>query len=308
MNAGANAGASDKGWVDVVWLLVLATIWSSSFTAIKFAVPTMPPLTLVAVRTVIAVCVLVPIMLVQGGRLPRDSKSWTIGFALGVFGISMPFFLIGWGEQRVSSSLAAILIGIMPLATMVLAHFFNEGDRFTLAKLAGIVLGFTGIVVLIGPEALQGLGGDVVYQLAVAGAALCYAVNAVLTRNLPSGGGGRGDSRIGRGIMVLLCGVAITVPLALAIDGPGAIWQADTNAWLGALYLGVLPTGLATLIYFRLVEVRGASFFSYVNYLNPVFGVVLGALILGEVLSAQAIAALALILAGVAVTNKKRRA
>jgi drug/metabolite transporter (DMT)-like permease len=303
-----NTQPTDKGWIDMALLLLLATIWSSSFTAIKFAVPTMPPLTLVAVRTLIAVAVLVPIMAVQGGRLPRDSKSWTIGFALGVFGISLPFFLIGWGEQRVSSGLAAILIGIMPLATMVLAHFFNEGDRFTMAKFAGIVLGFTGIVVLIGPEALKGLGGDAIYQLAVAGGALCYAINAVLTRNLPSGGGGRGDSRIGRGIMVLLCGTAIAVPLALAIDGPDAILRADTNAWLGAVYLGVLPTGLATLIYFRLVEVRGASFFSFVNYLNPVFGVVLGALILGEVLSIPAVAALVLILAGVAVTNRKRRA
>jgi len=303
-----NTEPTDKGWIDVALLLLLATIWSSSFTAIKFAVPTMPPLTLVAVRTLIAVAVLVPIMAVQGGRLPRDSKSWTIGFALGVFGISLPFFLIGWGEQRVSSGLAAILIGIMPLATMVLAHFFNEGDRFTMAKFAGIILGFTGIVVLIGPEALKGLGGDAIYQLAVAGGALCYAINAVLTRNLPSGGGGRGDSRIGRGIMVLLCGTAIAVPLALVIDGPDAVLRADTNAWLGAVYLGVLPTGLATLIYFRLVEVRGASFFSFVNYLNPVFGVVLGALILGEVLSPQAVAALVLILAGVAVTNRKRRA
>ena len=308
MSTGASAGASDKGWIDVVWLLVLATIWSSSFTAIKFAVPTMPPLTLVAVRTVIAVCVLVPIMLVQGGRLPSDSRSWTIGFALGVFGISLPFFLIGWGEQRVDSSLAAILMGVMPLATMVLAHFFNENDRFTLAKLLGVTIGFAGIVVLMGPEALKGLGGDLVFQLAVAGGALCYAVNAVLTRNLPSGGGGRGDSRIGRGIMVLVCGGAIAVPLALVIDGPHAVLGADSNAWFGAVYLGVLPTGLATLIYFRLVEVRGASFFSFVNYLNPVFGVILGALILGEVLSPQAIAALVLILAGVAVANRKGRA
>jgi len=303
-----NLQSSDKGWIDVALLLLLAAIWSSSFTAIKFAVPTMPPLTLVAVRTVIAVALLLPIMLAQGARLPTDSKSWTIGFALGVFGISLPFFLIGWGEQRVDSGLAAILMGVMPLATMVLAHFFNEGDRFTLAKLVGVSIGFAGIVVLMGPEALKGLGGDLIYQLAVAGGALCYAVNAVLTRNLPSGSGGRGDSRIGRGIMVLICGAAIAVPLALAIDGPDAVLRADTNAWFGAVYLGVLPTGLATLIYFRLVEVRGASFFSFVNYLNPVFGVVWGVLLLAEVLSLQAIAALVLILAGVAVANKKRRA
>ncbi len=300
-----NTGPQAKLWHDVLWLIALAAIWGSSFSAIKVAIHTMPPMTLVATRTLIAVAVLLPIMAVQNGRLPRDPKSWLIGFALGVFGIALPFFLIGWGEQRVDSSLAAILMSIMPLSTMVLAHFFNEGDRFTRAKLIGVVFGFAGVVILIGPEALKGLGGALIYQLAVAGGAFCYAINAVLTRNLPSGGGGGGDSRIGRGVMVMLCGAIISVPLALIMDGPMAVMGADANAWWATLYIGVLPTGLATMIYFRLVEVRGASFFSFVNYLNPVFGVLWGALLLAEVISLQAMAALGLILLGVAMANRK---
>ena len=103
----------------------------------------------------------------------------------------------------------------------------------------------------------------------------------------------------------MLCGAVISVPLALIIDGPSAVMSADANAWWATLYIGVLPTGLATLIYFRLVEVRGASFFSFVNYLNPVFGVLWGALLLAEVISLQAVAALGLILLGVAMSNRK---
>lgn len=304
MAVSSHDGAGDGVWRDILWLIVLAGIWGSSFSAIKVAVHTLPPMSLVGVRTVIGVIVLLPIMAHQKARLPRDAKSWTIGFALGVFGITLPFFLIGWGEQRVDSGLAAILMAIMPLTTMVLAHFFNEGDRLSAIKLLGLAIGFGGVVVLIGPEALKGLGGALVYQLALAGAAVCYAINAVLTRNLP--GDGAGTSLIGRAVMVMICGAVISVPLALVMDGPAAVAGADRTAWLATIYIGILPTGLATLIYFHLVEKRGASFFSFVNYLNPVFGVFWGALLLAEVVTVQAVAALALILAGIAVANWKR--
>ena len=111
---------------------------------------------------------------------------------------------------------------------------------------------------------------------------------------------------IGRAFMVMICGAAITIPLALITDGPTAYLQADTDGWLATIYLGILPTGLATLIYFHLVEVRGASFFSFVNYLNPVFGVFWGTLLLSEQVSLQAIAALLRILSGIAGANLKR--
>ncbi|MDD9876376.1 MAG: DMT family transporter [Magnetovibrio sp.] len=288
---------------DVFWLITLALIWGSSFAAIKVAVATMPPMTMVAVRVVIAVAILGAIMAWQGARLPRDRRSWAMGFVLGVFGLALPFFLIGWGEERVSSGLAAILMAVMPLTTMVLAHFFNEGDPLNGAKLAGVGIGFVGVVILIGPEALKGLGGELLHQLAVAGGACCYAVNATLTRNLPHGP--PGTPMIGRAVMVMSCGAVISVPLALAVDGPGALVAVSADAWLAALYLGVLPTGLATLIYFYLIEARGASFFSFVNYLNPVFGVLWGALLLAEVIGLQALFALALILAGVAVASRR---
>jgi drug/metabolite transporter (DMT)-like permease len=289
---------------DVGWLLFLAAIWGSSYASINVAVAEIPPMTLVAVRAILALAVLFPILLWRGGRLPRDAKSWRLAFVLGAVGLALPFFLIGWAQERIESGQAAILIAVMPLATMVLAHFFTQGDRFSPGKLVGVVLGFVGIVVMVGPEALKGGGGDVLRQLAMAGAAMGYAINAVVTRNLPRGGGKA--PMIGRAVMVISASTMITVPLALIIDGPGALFNASVDAWAVTLYLGLVPTGIGTLIYFHLIEARGATFFAFVNYLNPMFGVFFGALLLGEVITVQAGAALGLILAGITVSNWRR--
>ena len=283
---------------DVFWLITLALVWGSSFAAIKVAVETMPPMTMVAARTVIALCILLPIMIAQGARLPKDIKSWYMGFVLGVFGLALPFFLIGWGEERVASGQAAILMAVMPIATIALAHFFARGDQFHWRKLVGIVLGFSGVLVLVGPEAVKGLGGQIWHQLAIAGAAICYAINAIVTRNLPSGG-----TLIGRAVMVMACGVAISIPLAILLDGATAVFDASAESIWITLYMGVLPTGLATLIYFYIVEARGPSFFSFVNYLNPVFGVLWGAFLLSEIVHLEAVLALAAILVGVAISS-----
>ncbi len=291
-------------WSDIFWLITLAAIWGSSFAAIKIAINSMPPMTLVAMRTVIAVIILYPIMTLSRSKMPSKRRSWQIGIVLSVFGIVLPFFLIGWGERRVESGLAAILMAVMPLTTIVLAHFLNKNDSLTWAKLTGVFIGFCGVIILIGFEAIEGIGVEVFSQLAIAGAAMCYAINAVLTRNLPDEA--NAGSMIGRAFMVMVCGASITVPLAIMIDGPMAFLNTNANGWFASIYLGILPTGLATLIYFHLVEARGASFFSFVNYLNPVFGVFWGVVLLSEEISLQAIFALGLVLSGIAVANLKR--
>ena len=153
--------------------------------AIKVGVETIPPLTLAAVRVILAAVILYGATLLRGERLAGGLRFWTFCFLLGVIGNGLPFTLIGWGEQRISSGLAAILMSVMPLATVVMAHFFTTGDRVTPAKFAGVVIGFGGIVVLVGPEALKGLGSDLWRQLAVGGGALCYAVAVILARNTP---------------------------------------------------------------------------------------------------------------------------
>ena len=284
---------------DFFWLISLALIWGSSFAAIKVAVETMPSMTMVAVRTLVALIILIPIMIAQGARLPVDLISWKMAILLGIFGLALPFFLIGWGEQWVDSSQAAILMAVMPIATITLAHFFTEGDSFHWRKLIGITLGFLGVLVLVGPEALKGFGEQIWGQLAIAGGAICYAINVIITRNLPAYG-----MLIGRAVMVMICGVLISVPMAILTDGFDGLMQASAESLWITLYLGVLPTGLATLIYFHLVERCGASFFSYVNYLNPVFGVIFGALLLAEEINIDALIALIIILLGIAISSR----
>ncbi|MEE9318804.1 MAG: EamA family transporter [Rhodospirillales bacterium] len=280
-------------------LFLLALIWSSSFMAIKVGVESIPPLTLAAVRVILAAVILYGATRLRGERLPSGLRFWTFCFLLGVIGNGLPFSLIGWGEQRISSSLAAILMSVMPLATVVMAHFFTAGDRMTPAKLAGVVIGFGGIVVLVGPEALKGLGSDVWRQLSVAGGALCYAIAVILARNSPPA------PLMARSAAVMIMACLVMVPAAFVAEAPWAI-EPDRESVTAAVYLGLFPTAFATIIFFYLVQMRGASFMAFVNYLIPVFGVLWGVGLLSEPVRATEVAGLIIILAGIAVAHFKR--
>jgi len=267
---------------------------------IKVTVETIPPLTLTAARLVLAGLVLGAVLIAKGRMLPRDPRIWMVSILLGIFGNALPFTLISWGELVIPSGLASILMAVMPLATVLLAHFFSEGERATRNGLGGIAVGFTGIIILVGPSALKGLGSDVWSQVAVACGAISYAVSAILVKNMPP------SPLLGRSVTVMICSSAIMVPLALWVDEPLKLAPSLPAIW-GAVYLGTLPTAVATLIYFRLIAAQGAGFFAYINYLIPVMGVIWGALFLDEIISPQALAALATILAGLFIANYRPR-
>jgi len=267
---------------------------------IKVTVDTIPPLTMTAGRLVIAGLILWSVLLIKGEALPRDSRVWTMCVLLGVFGNALPFTLISWGEQEIPSSLASILMAVMPLATVLLAHFFSAGERATRNGLIGIAIGFGGIVILVGPSALKGLGSDVWSQVSVACGAISYAISAILAKNMPP------SPLLGRSVVVMICASVIMVPAAFWVDEPSTLAPSVTAVW-GTLYLGTLPTAVATLIYFRLIAARGAGFFAYINYLIPVMGVIWGALFLSEVISTQALMALATILIGLFIANYRPR-
>ncbi len=285
----------------IVLLLFLATVWSSSFAVIKIGVETLPPITLAAVRVALAAMALYAFARTKGMRIPGDRRFWLLAFAIGFFGNGLPFILIGWGEQTIDSGLAAILMAVMPLATLFLVHLFSADERMTPAKLAGLVIGFGGVVVLIGPEALKGLGGDAIRQIAVACGALCYAIATTVAKHMP-----RLHPAVS-GTAVMVCGAAQTIVLAGIVEAP---WQLSPSpaSGLAAVYLGLFPTALATLIYFHLMQVRGALFISFNNYLIPGLGVLWGALFLGEHVSSQEMLALGLILTGIAVAGISRKA
>jgi drug/metabolite transporter (DMT)-like permease len=224
-------------------------------------------------------------------------RVWIICFWIGAFGNALPFSLIGWGEVRIDSGLAAILMAVMPLATLVLAHLFTDDERMNGWRATGVLLGLAGVVVLIGVDALAGLGDDVWRQFAVAGGAVCYAIATIFTRRLPPA------EPAPRGAAVMICASLQMVPLAILVERPDTI-APSADSLIALAYLGIVATAAATIVYFVLVAARGATFFSFINYLIPVVGVAWGLIFLNEHLSPQSIAALVLILAGIAIANR----
>ena len=279
--------------LDLALLVVLAFIWGSSFTVIKVIVEDIPPLSLTATRIAVAAVVLAVAARVLRQAWPRGRGVWAWIVAAGLTGNILPFTLISWGEERIDSGLAAIYIAIVPIATLVLAHYFTRDERFTWRKLIGVVMGFSGILVLIGPQALLHLDEYVVRQLAVALAAVSYAVNTLIVKRLS------GVRPVAMAAAIMTVSAVILAPVALWHDGLVRP-PASSTAW--AVTLGVIHTAAATLIMFFVVRRAGASFFSMINFLIPVIGYFLGVILLGEALSPRAIAALALILAGIYVS------
>ncbi len=284
-------------------LATLVVLWGSNFMFVKLGVATVPPATLAAGRLVVGAAVLVAVIRALGYRFPRPGPVWVSYTMLAVVGNSMPFWLISWGQQTIDSSLAGILMAIMPLATLVMAHLWVTGEHLTRNRALGFVLGFVGIVVLVGPAALAGLGGStgrVLAQLAVLGGALCYASQSVLVRLIL-----KGDVMVASAAIVAI-GAAISLPIALVVDQPWNLSPSVTSIW-AVIWMGIGPTAIATLAFFKLIGSAGPTFVSLVNYCVPVVAVFLGVVILGEAPNANAYTGLLLILTGIAMSQLRRR-
>lgn len=283
-------------------LACLTLMWGSSYLFIKITVGAIPPLTLVAMRLAVGAVFLAGVIWALGLSLPRRPVVWMHLLALAVLGICMPLYLISWGQQRIDSGLTGILLAFMPLATLLLAHFFVAGERMTGNKLAGFVLGLAGIALLAGPEALKQLAGgsgEFLPRVAVAGGAVCYAVNTVIARLMP-----RTDARVAAAGTMLI-GAALMLPLALLLDAPWTLRPTPLSV-AACIWLGLVPTATANIVYFRLIARTGPTFVSLTNYLSPGVAVLAGWLILGETLNEMALLALALILGGIGLATRRR--
>ena len=290
------------------WALfsILTVLFGSAFMFVDLSVRTLPPLTIVACRLCLGAVLVFGWMRHQGYSLPplfdgggKLSRSWIFFCWLAIVGNVLPFFLISWGQIEVDSSLAGILMAVMPLATMMLAHFFVHGEHLTVPKIAGFVLGFTGVVILIGPSAVGQFSTapqQLFAQLAILGGAFCYALNSIIARHAP---------RLPAAVSstgILIIGSILSTVLALITEHP---WTAsvDAIAVASVIFLGIFTTALATVVYMELVQTAGPSFFALTNYLVPVLAVIFGALFLGEVLEWRAIAALVLVLLGIFISQ-----
>lgn len=282
-------------------LSALVACWGSAFALIEIGLQALPPLIIVTGRLTIAALVLLGICYARGNSLRLPWRQWGYFFILAAIGMCMPFSLISWGQLRINSGLAGILMAITPLMTLLLAHFINKNERITIWKLLGFLTGFAGIVLLVGPDALGELGGaSFIAQLAVIGGAICYAVNGVITpfnqvRNTLVTATG-----------TMLAAALIMLLLVLLVNPFGQI-RPDFEAAAAVLFLGLFSTALPHLIFYRLIASAGPAFYSLTGYLIPVWAVILGMLFLQERLDWNAYSALALILSGIAISQFTRK-
>ena len=286
----------------IMLLLIVGAIWGSAFLAMKVAVATVPPLSISAGRVLLAATIVWVYLRARGFALPRlgtddGRRLWLAAAVITVFNTVLPFALIPWGEQFIDSSSAAIVMGASPLVALLLAHRFTTDDRLTIPKLVGVLIGFGGLLVLVGGNALGGLMEGVRGQAAVLLAALSYTVSGILIYRLAG--------RLRMEVLtasVMICGAAIAVPLALIVDRPWSLAPSEASLW-AIVYLGIFPTSLAFLIRARLIASVGYTFVAQSVYLVPLFGTFWGWLLLGERISIAAVGALVLILLGVGVSR-----
>ncbi len=280
---------------DLALLFILATIWSSSFTVIKVGVETIPPITLAMLRVLLGAVVLYVWLKLKGHKLPTAPRVWWSFFLIGVLGNAVPFSLINWGEQRIPSGLAAIVIAAMPLAALVLGRIFSD-EVLNARRMVGVLVGFAGVIVLMGPQELLALGDQALRQLAVATAAVCYAIAGILVRKLPTA------KPLEHGTGVLIASAAVLIPMSLFFEQPLSVDYTMTSVW-AAVYLGVFPTALATVLLIIVIASRGVTFLALNNYLIPLMGVAWGYLFLNEAITAEIIIALAMIFTGIAIAS-----
>ena len=286
---------------DWALLAALVAMWGSAFLFTKLGVATVPPATLAASRLALGAATLYAVMRSHGLALPPPGPRWLSFAVLAIVGNCVPFYLISWAQQFIESALAGILVAIMPLATLSLAHFFVAGERMTANRALGFSLGFGGIVVLMGPAALAGLGGSllaVTAQAAVLAGALCYAANSVMARRLIE------TDFLVASTAVLIMATVVIVPLALVLDRPWTLAPSMGSA-AAIVWLGVGPTALATLLYFTLIASAGPTFMSLVNYLSPMVALLAGITLLDEQPGTSAVAGLGLILLGIALSRRR---
>lgn len=277
-------------------LSLLAAIWGSSFLFIKVALTSITPLTIAAGRIAVAAITLAVIASLAKQHLPLSGRHWRYIFAAAIFGNVLPFTMISVGEQHIDSSLAAILMATVPLFTIVVANFMTHDECLTRHKIAGVALGFAGIIILIGPEALLSLGDNAKGQLLVATACLSYAVSGILSRNL------RGLSKLASGAAILTIGSLIIVPVALIVEKP---WQLmpSVGATGSVLALGFASTAMAQVLILSILQLRDATFLSLNNYLVPIFGLIWGFTFLGEQPGPNTAIAVAVIFIGVFISQ-----
>ena len=288
-------------------LACLGVIWGGAFLGVELALDSLAPIWVSTGRITLAAIGLVALAQLSGAGLPpartaTGRRIWLHCTGMGLFTNAIPFTLLAWGQQHVTSSFAGITMAVVPLLVLSLSHFLVPGERLTLTRAAGFAIGFSGVVLLVGGEQLfasrpAGDGGPTLAaQLACVSASCCYAIGSIITRLCPpvnttsfAAGG-------------LLAASVLILPVAAITSGmPSAI---SSTSLAGMIFLALFPTGVATILLTMIIQRAGPPFLSLVNYQVPVWAVLIGAVILSETIPSHFITALVIILGGLAVAQR----
>jgi drug/metabolite transporter (DMT)-like permease len=275
-------------------LIVLSILWGGSFFFSKVALAELRPFTLVLGRVSLASIVLNVVVVATGYRMPRSLRTWGSFTIMGTLNNLIPFSLIFWGQTHIESGLASILNATTPLWAVLLAHFFTSDERLTVNRFSGVLFGLLGVTLIIGPDALRGLGLNFLAQVAVVGAALSYALAGIYGKRF------KGIPPLVTATGQVTSTTAMMIPLVLLVDQPWTLSMPSTRTWGALLGLALLSTAIAYAIYFRLLAPAGATNLLLVTFLIPVSALLLGTTFLGERLDPNHLLGMAVIGVGLA--------
>jgi drug/metabolite transporter (DMT)-like permease len=294
--------ASRSSRIDWLLFVILGFMWGSSYLFIKIGVDAgLTPFTLITLRLLLGFVLLATVVAIAREPLPRDARTYGHLIVMGAVNIAIPFSLITWAELTVDSALAAILNAAVPLFVIVIAAIFLRDERITANRLAGLALGFVGVVILVGFDPAKLASGSLAGEIALIGSTISYACGAVYAkRNI------HGLRPMIPAIFQVGFALAMVTVLAFVFEHPiETVLQMKPEAIFAVVWLGFLGSGLAYLVFFRILGRWGATRTSMVAYLLPVFGIALGALVLNEHVDLRLLVGTALVIGGVALVNSK---
>ncbi len=282
--------------IDYALLTILALIWSSAFFNIKIATYSYGPVTIALLRTFFGAIPVVGLCLVQKIKIEAFSKDWYWFAIIGMVNLVIPFFLIAYGVQKVQSNLAAILMASTPLSATVLAHFFTNNEKINIKKIFGVLIGFSGIVFLFSDNILINESNFSSALLILIGSTF-YVVGGLLTIKISN----KKNENVTASI--LIWATLFLIPITIFTEKP---WNLNPSieSTMAIIYLGIVSTGLAWLLRFRILKTNGLVFQAQVAYLIPIFGIILGYIFLKELITSKVLVAVAAVIVGIYFVKK----
>ena len=282
--------------IDFILLTILALIWASAFFNIKIATYSYGPLTIAFLRIFLGAIPVIGLCLVKKIKIEAFSKDWYWFAAIGIINLVIPFFLIAYGVQKVQSNLAAILMASTPLSATILSHFFTSNEKINFTKAFGVLVGFSGIVFLFSDNILIN-ENNFLPALIIFFASTFYVIGGLLTLKISN----KKNENVTASI--LIWATIFLLPITAYVEQPWNL-NPSTDSTISIIYLGIVATGLAWLLRFRILKNNGLVFQAQVAYLIPIFGIILGYIFLKELITPKALVAVAAVIIGIYLVKK----